>query len=112
MASKDQPRHFCITLLSNASQTLYPANTLSSFKTHLARPVNLDSDGIWEVEVCKVTSRPYNVGTFAKIQVSTENALIYCDLISPQFVGSHLVRGLRSFIQPTTYCNHVFDRVY
>jgi hypothetical protein len=107
MASEDQPRHFYVTLLTNASQTLYPANTLSTFKTHLAQPVDLGSDSIWEVGVCEVTCRPYNLGTFAKIQVSAENALIYCDLISPQFVGSYLVRVLRSFIQPTTYCNHV-----
>jgi hypothetical protein len=60
-----------------------------------------------------VTCRPYNAGRYAKVQViSTENAIIYCDLISPQFVGSDLVRVLRYFIQPTTYCNHVFDRVY
>jgi hypothetical protein len=60
-----------------------------------------------------VICRTYNVGTFAKVQViSTENAIIYCDLISPQFVGRDVVRVLRYFIQPTTYCNHVFNRVY
>jgi hypothetical protein len=46
ISSKDQPIQFPVTLLSNASQTLYPANTLSSFITHLARPVDLASDGI------------------------------------------------------------------
>jgi CRISPR/Cas system-associated endoribonuclease Cas2 len=112
MAYEDQPRHFYVTLLSNASQTLYPANTLSSFKTHLARPADLVSDGIWEVGVCEVTFRPYNVGRFSKIQVvSAENALIYYDLIAPQLVGNYYVRVLRSFIK-TTYCNRIFDSVY
>jgi hypothetical protein len=89
MASEKQPRQFYVTLLSNASQELYPTNKLSSIKTHLARPVVLGSPGIWEVGVCEVTCRPFNVGTYAKLQVITaDNALIYCDLISPQFVGS------------------------
>jgi hypothetical protein len=103
MSSQDQPRQFYVTLLSNASQTLYAANTFSSFKTHLERPIDLDSDGIWDVGVCEVTCRPYNVGTFSKLPViSADNALINSGLISSQFVGSQYVRVLRSFIQPMT----------
>jgi hypothetical protein len=44
--------------------------------------------------------------------ISANNALIYCDLISQQFVGSQYVRCLRTLIQPTTYCNHIFENVY
>jgi hypothetical protein len=60
-----------------------------------------------------VTCRPYNVVTYAKVQViNAENALIYCDLISPQFVGSQYARCLTTFIQPKTYCNNIFENVY
>jgi hypothetical protein len=112
VASENEPTHFYVTPLSNASQKLYPSDTLSSFKFHLAQPVDLGSTGRWEVGVCEV-SCPVNVGTYASVQViSANNALIYCDLISPQFVGSQYVRCLRKFIVPTTYCNYVYDNVY
>jgi hypothetical protein len=113
MASENEPTHFYVTLLSNVSQKLYPSNKLSSFKVHLAQPVDLGSIGRWEVGVCEVTCRPYNVGTYAKVQViSAENALICCDLISPQFVGSQYIRCIRTFIQPTPYCDHISENVY
>jgi hypothetical protein len=71
------------------------------------------SNGKWEVGVCGVTCRPVNVGTFANMKViSANNALSYCDLISPQFFGSQYVRCLRTFIMPTTFCSNIFDKVY
>jgi hypothetical protein len=73
----------------------------------------MDSTDTWEVGVYEVTCRTNNVGTYAKIQVvSATNALIYCDFISQQLVGSQYVRCLSTFIQPTTYCNHIFDNVH
>jgi hypothetical protein len=48
MASGSEPTQTYVTLLSNASQKLYPSNTLSSFKVHLARPVDLDSNSRWK----------------------------------------------------------------
>jgi hypothetical protein len=60
-----------------------------------------------------VWCHPYNVGTYWKLKViSADAALIYCDLISPQFVGIQYVRVLRTFIQPSMYCNHTFDNIY
>jgi hypothetical protein len=57
--------------------------------------------------------RLFNVGTYARVQViSANNAFIYCDLISQQFLGRQYVRIFRTFIVPTTYCNHIFDNVY
>jgi hypothetical protein len=113
MASGNEPTHFYITLLSNTSQKLYPSNTLSSFTVHLSRPVDLGSNSRWEVGVWEVSCHPYNVGTYANLKViSADAALIYCDLISPQFVGSQYVRVLRTFIQPSIYCNHIFDNIY
>jgi hypothetical protein len=113
MASGNEQTHFYITLLSNSSQKHYPSNTLSSFKVHLARPVDLGSNSRWEVGVCELTCRPSNVGTYTAVTViSANNALIYCDLISPHFFGSQYVRVLRTFILPTAYCNHSFENVY
>jgi hypothetical protein len=113
MASENEYTHFYVTLLSNASQKLSPSNTLSSFKVNLEQPVNLGSTGRWEIGVCEVSCSPVNVGTYASVQViSSKNSFIYCDLMSPQFVGSQYVRCLGTFIVPTTYCNHVSDNVY
>jgi hypothetical protein len=56
---------------------------------------------------------PYNTGTYANLKViSAEAALLYCDLIAPQFFGSQYVRVLRTFIQPTTYRTHAFENIY
>jgi hypothetical protein len=60
-----------------------------------------------------MSCRPVNVGTFANVKViSANNALVYCNLISPQILGSQYVPRLRTFTVPTTYCNHVFDVYY
>ena len=104
---------FYVTLLSNVSQQLYPANTLKAFTTRLAQPIDLSSTDIWDVGVCEFTCHPTNTGTFASVQViSSNNALICCELTSQQFVGSQYVRCLRTFIHPSTYCNNIFEIVY
>jgi hypothetical protein len=60
-----------------------------------------------------VSRHPYNTGTYASLDViSGDEALIYCNVISPQFFGSQYVRVLRTFIQPSKYCNHTFDNIY
>ena len=67
----------------------------------------------WEVGVCEFRCHPINAGTFAGLAVvSAQVAFLYCDLISPQFVGSQYVRCLRTFVHPTTYCNNIFENVY
>jgi len=43
------------------------------------------------------------------------NALVYCDLIAPQFIGTDMVRFLRAFntTWPADYDNeYLFDNVY
>jgi hypothetical protein len=113
MASGKEPTQFYTTLLSKPSQKRYPSNTLSSLTVHLPRPIDLGSNSRWELEVCEVSCYPYNVGTYANLKViSADAALIYCDVISPQFVGSQYVRGLRTFIKASTYCIHTFDNIY
>jgi hypothetical protein len=44
--------------------------------------------------------------------IGETNALIYCDLITPQFVGSDYVRCLRTFIHPSKFCGNAFHNVY
>ena len=96
--------HFYVKLFSNGSQTLYPANTLTAFTARLALSIDLGSMDSWEVGLCEFTCHPRNVGTFAGLDVvSAKVAFLYCDLISPQFVGSQYVRCLRTFVLPTTY---------
>jgi len=94
-------RQFYITLFSNASQEVYPSNTLAEFTIQLAQRIYLGSTDNWEVGSCEIscpppypyTSKPYEV-------VAVTNALIYCDFITPQFVGNDHVRRLPTFTYP------------
>jgi len=105
--------HFYITLFSNASQKAYPKNTLAEFTIQLAQRIDLDSTDNWEVGLCEFSCPPPKSGTLKPIEVIGEtNSLIYCDLITPQFVGADYVRCLRTFIRPSKYCEHTFQNVY
>jgi hypothetical protein len=111
----DHSEHFYVTLFSNASQSLYPDNTLAAFTCHLAQKINLGSTtDKWVGGICEFTCTPYNVGTFSQgvTVIGDKNILIYCDLISPQFVGAQLVRCLRTFIVPSMDCQHIFENIY
>jgi len=102
-----------VTLLSNTSKNLYPDNTIAAFTAELARPVELGYSDNWEVEVCEFSYPPNSVGTFKHTTVVGDTTgLIYCDLISPQYVGLALVRCMRTFIHPSLSGQHVFDNVY
>jgi hypothetical protein len=78
--------------LSYASQDLYPDNTIGAFTVELARSIHLGPNTNWEVGLCEFTC-PGATGKSV--------GLIYCDLISAQFVGSSLVRSLRTCIYPS-----------
>ena len=63
--------------------------------------------------LCEFTYPPNSVGTFnPTLLVGDTTGLIYCDLISPQYVGKFLVRCLRTFIYPDFYAQHIYDNVY
>jgi hypothetical protein len=82
-------KHFYITLFRNASQKVYPSNTLSDFKIQLAQPTDLGSSDDWEVGLCEFSCPPPATGRIKTVAVIGDtNALIYCDLITPQFVGN------------------------
>jgi len=97
----------------NSSQKTYPANTLANFTIQLAQPIDLglQTIGRWGnanlaiLHLIPTQKQPYELA-------GETNALIYCDLITQQFVGSDYVRCLRTFIHPTKYCDHAFQNVY
>jgi hypothetical protein len=106
-------QQFLVTLFSNASQKLFLDNTIAAFTVQLAQPIELGSNDRWEVGLCELTCPPTHVGSFGNVvTVGDTNVLVYCNLISPQFVGSELVRCLRTFISPSTDCKYIFQNVY
>jgi hypothetical protein len=106
-------KHFYITLFSNSSQKVHPSNTLSDFKIQLAQPLDLGSAENLEVGLCEFSCPHPTTGRIKPVEVVGDtNALIYCDLITPQFVGNDYVRCLRTFIHPSQHCDHSFKTVY
>jgi hypothetical protein len=106
-------KHFYVMLFSNASQMLYPKNVISAFTAELAQPIILNSNYDWEVGLCEFSCVPPKAGIYQDhVVVGESNALIYCNIISPQFMGNNLVRCLRTFICPSQYCNFNFEQVY
>ena len=106
--------HFYVTLFSNASQDIYPDNKIAAFTTQLAQPIRLDPSDIWEGGLCELS---YSVTSWQPKVLdmrSFMNALMYCDLIAPQLIGTTKVRYLRSFrIVPTDYVSeYLFQNVY
>ena len=66
-----------------------------------------------EVGICELSYTPKSVGTFKHTTVVGETrGLIYCDLISSQYVGRALVCCMRTFIYSSLSGQHVFDNVY
>ena len=106
--------HFYVTLFSNGAQRVYPDNTLAAFTIPLAQRIDLGLNDDWEVGITEF-SCPSNVtGKYghAVAVIGDENVLIYCDLISPQFVSGNLVRYLRTFISPSADRQHIFKNIY
>ena len=109
-------------LFSNSSMKAYPDNTISSFTVQLAHEIGLAGDS-WEVELCEFSCPAPTVGSQKPHAVFYDtNVLIYCDLIAPHFVSHSMVRCLRIFIppttfykedvQPTAFCNELFENLY
>ena len=44
--------------------------------------------------------------------ISSVNVVVYCDLITPQMVGTESFRLLRVIICPTQLGNHLFHNIY
>jgi len=109
----NDPKHFYVTFFSNVSQSLYPTNTIGAFTVELPQPIELGPNDNWEVGLCEILYPPSAVGTLKPLNVVGDTtALVYCDLISPQYVGKSLVRCLRTFVYPTMYGEHAYDYIY
>ena len=107
------PNHFNVTLFSSSSRKIYRKNKLSAFTVKLARRIDLGSSENWEVGTCELSCPPPNLGTIRPLHVVGEtNVFIYCNLISPQFVGDNIARCLRTFIFPSIHCQRTFREVY
>ena len=109
----NDPKYFYVTLFSNSSQSLYPTNKIVAFMVELPEPIELGLNDNWEVRLCEISYHPNTVGTLNCVKVVGDiTALVYCDVISPQYVGKTLVRFLRTLIYPTMNCEHVYDNIY
>jgi len=86
-------RFFYVTLFSDALRDIYEQNTHSDITVKLTKPLDLGSTSNWEVGVCEITcsSSPH---------MGDNPALIYCTLISPQFVGDSTVPCMRTYVFP------------
>ena len=108
-------KHFYLTHFSNASQKIYPDNTQTAFTSHLPHPIDLGSCSDWEVWLSEVTYNPPKPqivnGTVIEF-ISSVNALIYCDLIAPQFEGQDKVRVLRPIILWPVFGKYLFQNIY
>jgi len=86
--------HFYVTLFSNASRDIYEQNTHADFTVKFAQPVDLGATSNWEVGLFEIpcSSPPMEEETLA---------VIYCNLISSQFVGDSTVRSMRTYVFPS-----------
>ena len=98
--------HFYVTLFSSASRDIYEQNTHADFTMKLAQLVHLISTSNWELGVCEMScASPY---------IEETPALIYCNLLSLQFVGDSTFRCTRTFVfhSATSSCQHEFRNVH
>jgi len=94
-------KQFYVTLFSNASHSLYLANTIGAFTVELPRPIQVGPNK-WEVVLYEISYPPNQVGTLRTVNVvGNTTVLVYTDLISPQYAGKALVRCPRTLIYPT-----------
>jgi hypothetical protein len=92
---------------------MYPGNTISAFTVHLSRPIEVGTDDRWEVGVTEITWSPKNVGTCKPSMIVGDTiAMMYCDLITPQFIGVTLARVIRTFTTPILDSKYYFENVY
>jgi len=80
--------NFYVTLLGNASRDIYEQNTHADFTVKLAQPIDLGTTSKWEVGVSELPCSPIE---------GASPVLLYCNLITPQFLGDSTVRCIRTF---------------
>jgi hypothetical protein len=81
------------------SRRKHHGNSLAEFTEQLARRRDLGASDCWEVGLCDFSCPSPASGKIRPIDVvGTTNFLVYCDLITPQFVGGQYSRCLRTVI--------------
>jgi hypothetical protein len=108
----NDPKHFYVTLLSTASQRICPDNTHYDFIVDLAQTIDLGNNDRWEVGLSEYACPPPKPGTHQAFDIGQSRALVYCNLITPQFVGGQLVRCLRTVTILSQYCDYKFTNVH
>ena len=102
-----------MTLFCNASRRLYPTNTIGAFTVELPQPIELRPNDNWEVGLCEISYPPNTVGTLKSVEVVGDTvALVYCDVISQQYVVKSLIPYPRPFIYSTINGEHIYDYIY
>ena len=102
-----------MTLFSTTSKHIYPDNTLYDFVVELAQKNELDNKDRWEIGLCEYACPPPKSGAHQAFVIAGQSsALIYCNLITPLFVGGQLVRCLRAVTIPSQYCDYKFHNFH
>ena len=102
-----------MTLFSNGSKEVFPENTLTAFTIQLAQSVDLGLSD-WEVGLAELSYKAPHPKLFKGKCVdvhSSESALVYCNLIAPQMVGTERVRVLRTVHCPVQSGYHMFENI-
>jgi len=96
--------NFYMTLLSNASRDIHDQNTLADFTVKLAHHIGLGSTSNWEVGVWEISCISSPEGA--------SPVLLYCNVISPQFLVESTVLCIRTFrLYLNAMCQHEFRNV-
>jgi len=65
------------------------------------------------VGICETSRTPPIVATgMPLINVGNTHNMVYCNVISTQFVGNDMICCLRTVIFPLTNCDNIFYRIY
>ena len=95
-------------LFSTASQHIYPDYTYYDFVVELAQTIDLVNNDQWEIGLCEYACPPPKLGAHQAFDIVGQfRALMYCNLVAPQFVGGQLVRSVRLllFLRSTAIIN-------
>jgi len=97
---------FYLTLFSNASREIYENTTHADCTVKLSQTIDLGTSPNWEVGVCEVSCSSPTHASLNTVDVTpcAEHAMIYCNIISSQFVAGRTVHCMLTF--PTTSCRH------
>jgi len=106
---------FHITLFSDTSKDMYKLNSRTSFTNRIALPVDLRSTSEWIVGLAEISykspERAYVNGVDVT-PIGTDNIFVYCDLVTPQLVGSEIKSVLRTIVTPSRTGHHTFPNIY